>query len=146
MSSAASFTLERFVAAQAPVYDDVLEELRAGRKTSHWMWFVFPQLKGLGRSEMAREYGLDGLAEAAAYLDHAVLGSRLRECTDLVNAIDGSTASDIFGAVDAMKFRSSMTLFERVAGPASPFSRAIEKYYAGQRDDATLSLTGRGPS
>jgi uncharacterized protein (DUF1810 family) len=110
------------------------------------MWFVFPQLKGLGRSAMAREYGLDGLAEASAYLDHRLLGARLRECTDLVNAIDGSTASDIFGTIDAMKFRSSMTLFELVAGPASPFCRAIETYYAGQRDEATLSLgaTARG--
>jgi uncharacterized protein (DUF1810 family) len=140
MNEPADFNLDRFVAAQASVYDDVLEEMRAGRKTSHWMWFVFPQLNGLARSEMAREYGLGGLAEAAAYLDHPLLGSRLRECTNLVNAIDDSTASDIFGAIDAMKFRSSMTLFELVAGPASPFSRAIEKYYAGQRDDATRSL------
>ena len=137
------FNLDRFLAAQAPVYARVLEELRAGRKTSHWMWFVFPQLAGLGRSEMATYYGLDGRAEAAAYLHHPVLGARLRESTSIVNALEGLTVEQIFGVTDAMKFRSSMTLFELVAGDGSEFARALEKYFAAQRDTRTVALIER---
>lgn len=143
MTRAAPFNLDRFVAAQEPVYARGLDELRAGRKTSHWMWFVFPQLKGLGSSEMASYYGLDGLAEAASYLDHPVLARRLRECTAVVNALDGVTALQIFGASDTLKFRSCMTLFELVAGAGSEFSRALDQYFGGQRDERTLALAGR---
>lgn len=136
----APFNLERFIAAQQPIYADVVSELRAGRKRSHWMWFIFPQLKGLGMSETARYYGLDGLDEATAYLAHAVLGQRLRECTAIVNVLHVVTALDIFGTTDTLKFRSSMTLFELVAGAGSEFSRALEQYFDGQRDERTLAL------
>lgn len=136
------FNLDRFLNAQEPVYAAVLAELRAGRKLTHWMWFVFPQLTGLGRSEMAQYYGLDGLAEAAAYLRHPVLGARLRACTAIVNGLDGVTAVGIFGMPDALKFRSCTTLFELVEA-GSEFSRALEKYFDGQRDERTLALAGR---
>jgi uncharacterized protein (DUF1810 family) len=136
-----AFDLERFVEAQRPVFGDVAAELRAGRKVTHWMWFVFPQLKGLGMSDMANVYGLAGKAEAAAYLSHPILGPRLIECTTIVNAIERRSAVEIFGGVDAMKFRSCMTLFELVAPRGSPFPQAIEKYFGGQRDERTLSLT-----
>ena len=109
------FDLQRFVEAQDPVYSRVVSELRSGRKTSHWMWFVFPQMRGLGQSAMATKYGISGPDEAAAYLRHAVLGARLRECTGLVNQIEGSSIDDIFGSPDNMKFHSCMTLFESVA-------------------------------
>jgi uncharacterized protein (DUF1810 family) len=135
--------LDRFAAAQAPVHADVLRELRSGRKTTHWMWFVFPQLKGLGRSETADLYGLSGLVEARAYLAHPLLGARLRECTAIVNALDGRSAEQIFGPTDAMKFRSCMTLFELAAEPASAFAQAIKKYFDGRRDERTLALVGR---
>jgi uncharacterized protein (DUF1810 family) len=134
------FDLDRFLTAQTPAYADALAELRTGRKLSHWMWFVFPQLKGLGRSETAAFYGLDGLAEATAYLQHPVLGARLRECTAIANALDGVAAVDVFGMPDALKFWSCMTLFELVRGPGSEFSRALEKYFEGERDPRTLSL------
>jgi uncharacterized protein (DUF1810 family) len=143
VADARSFRLDRFIDAQAPVYAQVLAELRAGRKASHWMWFVFPQIHGLGRSEMAVHYALHGTDEAAAYLQHPVLGPRLRECTNVVNALNAVTAEDVFGPVDAMKFRSSMTLFELAAGSHSEFSRALEKYFAGVRDELTLGLAGR---
>jgi uncharacterized protein (DUF1810 family) len=109
------FDLERFVEAQAPVYETVLRELRAGRKTTHWTWFIFPQAKGLGRSAMSERYGIGSLDEARAYLAHPVLGPRLRECTELVLAHEGVPLEEILGALDAMKFRSSMELF-RAAG------------------------------
>jgi uncharacterized protein (DUF1810 family) len=105
------YDLQRFVDAQSGVYDDVIAELRAGRKTSHWMWFVFPQLRGLGSSRMARRYGLESTAEAEAYWQHPVLGPRLAECTRLMLAIGDSTAAQILGSVDSLKFCSSMTLF-----------------------------------
>jgi uncharacterized protein (DUF1810 family) len=143
MATAASFNLDRFVAAQAAVYARVLAELTTGHKTSHWMWFIFPQLKGLGTSEMASFYGLDGLAEARAYLDHPLLGARVRECTSIVAALDGATAVSIFGLPDALKFRSCMTLFERAAGTSSEFSRALERYFEGQRDERTVALLER---
>ena len=138
--ASAPFDLERFLKAQELVYADVIAELRAGHKRRHWMWFVFPQLKELGASEMARHYGLDGLAEATAYLQHPVLGERLRECTAIVNALDGATAVGVFGMPDALKFRSCMTLFERVDGADTEFSRAMETYFGGERDERTLSL------
>jgi uncharacterized protein (DUF1810 family) len=129
-----------FVAAQQPVYDAVRVELLAGRKTSHWMWFVFPQLVGLGRSDMARRFAISSLAEARAYLAHPVLGPRLRASTALVNAIGDRSAHDIFGSPDDMKFHSSMTLFHRAA-PAEPvFAAALAKYFGGREDASTLDL------
>ena len=107
-----------FLAAQDPVYDEVLAELRAGDKRTHWMWFIFPQLRALGRSATAQRFGLDDLAAARAYLAHPVLGARLCECVDIVAALEGRSAEDIFGGIDALKFRSALTLFEAAAAPA----------------------------
>ncbi|MFB6141219.1 MAG: DUF1810 domain-containing protein [Halosimplex sp.] len=104
--------LQRFVEAQDTVIDDVKQELRSGRKRSHWMWFVFPQMEGLGSSRMSQRYAISSRAEAEAYLDHPILGSRLRECTEIVNGLEGRSANDVFGSPDDLKFRSSMTLFE----------------------------------
>ena len=134
--------LRRFVDAQARVYDRALEELRAGRKRSHWMWFVFPQLRGLGRSAMAAEYAISSREEAAAYLRHPLLGARLIECTQAVNQVEGRTVSEIFGFPDDLKFRSSMTLFARVAPEQAEFSRALEKYFGGEVDRLTVELLG----
>jgi len=131
------FDLQRFVAAQAPVYDDVLAELAAGRKASHWMWFVFPQLKGLGTSAMASRYGIGSLEEARAYWAHPLLGPRLARCTELVLAVPGRSAREIFGSPDDLKFRSCMTLFARVTGEPI-FTRALQQYFGGEADEATL--------
>jgi len=138
----ADFDLSRFVDAQAPVYAQVLAELRRGRKESHWMWFVFPQLAGLGRSPTARFYAIGSLAEARVYLAHPLLGPRLRDCTEAILAHRGRSAEAIFGPVDAMKLRSSMTLFE-AAGGQEPFSAALHLFFGGARDDATLALLAR---
>ena len=136
------FGLERFVAAQSGgTHDCVIAELRSGRKRSHWMWFVFPQLRGLGHSATAQRYGITGLAEAQAYLQHPVLGTRLNECAEVLDALDrGNSATDIFGPTDAMKLRSSLTLFAQAAGPGSIFERLIGKYFDGQRDELTLAM------
>ncbi|MBN9599418.1 MAG: DUF1810 domain-containing protein [Afipia sp.] len=131
--------LQRFVEAQAPVYARVLDELHAGRKQTHWIWFVFPQIEGLGHSATAQRYAIASRQEAAAYLAHPVLGARLRECTALVNAVEGRSVHDIFGHPDDMKFHSSMTLFAEVSGDDAPFLPALEKYFGGARDDATLT-------
>jgi len=133
------FNLERFVQAQAPVYATVLKELRAGHKRTHWMWFIFPQLKGLGHSEMAQRYAIRSGDEAAAYLAHPVLGARLRECATIVDTLDGPTAREIFGHPDDLKFRSSMTLFCDVAPDEAMFSECIDKYFGGEPDDDTLA-------
>ena len=133
------FHLQRFVDAQAPVYSTVLAELRAGRKSSHWIWFIFPQIRGLGSSPTAREFSIGSLAEAQAYLEHPVLGARLRECTRLVNQIEGRTLSKIFGDPDDLKFRSSMTLFAHATGDNQIFLDALEKYCNGQFDPLTLA-------
>ncbi len=130
--------LQRFVAAQHGVYRIAREELRDGRKRSHWMWFVFPQFKGLGFSPMAQFYALSSLDEARAFLAHPVLGPRLRECVDLVNRIEGRSLFEIFGDPDDLKFCSSMTLFERAAPEEPAFSRALEKFCGGVRDPLTL--------
>jgi len=136
------FDLDRFVRAQEPVMAQVRAELKAGRKLTHWMWFVFPQLAGLGFSERAQFYGIASLEEARAYLAHRVLGPRLLECTGLVNAVEGRTAHDIFGSPDDMKFRSSMTLFS-LADPDEPaFGAALERYFQGGKDRRTLDLLG----
>ena len=128
---------EDFVAAQDPVWPAVLDELRAGRKTSHWMWFVFPQIAGLGRSPMARRYALADADEARAYAAHPVLGPRLRECCELLLTHTGLTAFDIFGGIDAMKLRSSMTLFARATGEPL-FQQVLDRYFYGDPDPATL--------
>jgi uncharacterized protein (DUF1810 family) len=134
------FDLQRFVTAQAPVMAQVREELRAGAKRSHWMWFVFPQVSGLGFSAMAARYAISSLAEARAYLAHPVLGPRLRECTELVLAVEGRDAHAILGSPDDLKFRSSMTLFA-IASPAEPlFQAAIDKYFGGEPDEATAEI------
>lgn len=129
--------LERFVEAQRPIYPQALAELRDGRKRSHWMWFVFPQIAGLGRSETARFYAIADLAEARAYLAHPLLGQRLAESTDAVLAHAGRMPETMFGAIDAVKLRSSMTLFE-AAGNDSRFAALLDQFYAGVRDPETL--------
>jgi uncharacterized protein (DUF1810 family) len=134
------FDLSRFLAAQEGVYESALQELRAGRKRSHWMWFIFPQIDGLGTSATARRYAIRGLVEARAYLAHPVLGARVAECTRTVNGLQGRTALQIFGTPDHLKFRSSMTLFELAAGARSGFSVALDKYCSGKRDPETLRL------
>ena len=133
------FDLERFVQAQEPVYASVLAELRAGHKRSHWMWFVFPQIAGLGTSEMAQRYAIASSDEAAAYLAHPVLGQRLRECAAIVAALDAPSAEDIFGQTDTLKFRSSMTLFADVAPDEAVFQACIDKYFDGDPDPETLT-------
>lgn len=134
------FDLQRFVAAQAPLYAQVCAELTAGAKTSHWMWFVFPQLRALGRSTAAKHYGIESLAEARAYLAHPLLGERLRDCTRLVLGVRTRSLEQILGTVDAMKFRSSMTLFERAAPQEPLFAQALAQCCAGVRDPLTLEL------
>lgn len=134
------FHLERFLNAQDDIYDQALAELRRGRKTSHWMWFIFPQLAGLGSSPIAVRYSISGSDEAKAYLQHPVLGQRLRECAETILKIEGKSAFRIFGSPDDVKLKSSMALFEIVAEPGSVFSQVLEKYYDGQRDLRTREL------
>ncbi len=136
------FNLQRFVDAQAPVYNAVVRELIAGEKRSHWMWFVFPQIAGLGLSPTSVFYAISSLGEAKAYLAHPVLGPRLADCARLVLEAGGRTARQIFGAVDAMKFRSSMTLFARAEPGASVFADCLDAFFAGERDPATLAKLG----
>ena len=131
------YDLERFVEAQKGFYDNALDELRAGRKRSHWIWFIFPQIDGLGQSPTAIHYAISGRDEAAAYAAHPVLGPRLAECTKAALAIDGNDATAVFGEPDDLKFRSSMTLFE-AATDNELFGKALEKFYNGERDGATL--------
>jgi uncharacterized protein (DUF1810 family) len=132
-----SHDLERFVAAQADVYDAVVGELRRGRKTGHWMWFVFPQIAGLGQSAMSERYAIRSLDEARAYLEHTVLGPRLRECAALILQADAPSPESILGDVDARKLRSSMTLFHRAAPDEPLFRDVLERFYGGLADDAT---------
>jgi uncharacterized protein (DUF1810 family) len=132
--------LDRFVTAQEPVFAAVLAELRAGRKQTHWMWFVFPQLAALGRSPTAKYYGLADLGAARAYLGHPVLGPRLIACTRLVNAVAGRSAHDIFGSPDDLKFRSCVTLFHRAAPDEAAFGEALRKYFGGVEDAPTVEL------
>ena len=135
-----SHEFEHFVKAQASVYSQVLVELAGGCKYSHWMWFIFPQLRGLGHSMMSECYAIDDLAQAKRYLVHGLLGLRLHECTKLVSHVQSRTADDIFGYPDCMKFRSSMTLFSLCCPPGNIFSQALGKYYAGEPDYRTLQL------
>ncbi len=139
----AGFNLDRFVAAQEGVHDRALAELKRGEKASHWMWFVFPQIAGLGSSATARLYAIASIDEARAYLAHPLLGLRLREATEAALVHRGKRAEAIFGAVDALKFRSSMTLFEAAADEPRLFAAALEQFYGGARDAATLRLLGR---
>jgi uncharacterized protein (DUF1810 family) len=133
--------LDRFLAAQDPVYPDVIEELRRGRKSSHWMWFVFPQLAGLGRSEMSRRYAIASLEEARAFVAHPILGARLRKCARLLlEAPAGRSAEDILGSVDAVKLGSSMTLFQRAAPEDPLFRQVLERFHGGLADPATDAL------
>jgi len=141
MEAADPFDLKRFVTAQAPVFGSALEELKKGRKRTHWVWFVFPQLRGLGPSSMATFYGIGSLEEASAYLGHPLLGPRLVLCTETVLAIKGKTLRDIFGSSDDMKFRSSVTLFARASDDDGVvFRRALDLYCQGRPDDRTLAL------
>ena len=132
--------LQRFVDAQAPVFEQVLAELRAGRKRTHWMWFIFPQVAGLGTSPMAQRYAIFGHNEAEAYLQHPILGPRLLQCTQLVNQVSNRTMDEIFGYPDDLKFRSSITLFSAVDPTEAVFRAALDKYFAGQPDTSTLAL------
>jgi uncharacterized protein (DUF1810 family) len=134
------FDLQRFVVAQHSVYDQVQAELAAGAKASHWMWFVFPQLGALGRSGMAQRFGIASKAEAEAYWKHPVLGARLKQCCDLLLAVEGRTALQIFGSPDELKFRSCLTLFEQAAANEPVFGQLLDRYYGGERDAATLKL------
>lgn len=133
--------LERFVEAQSSgVHEQAIAELRSGRKRTHWMWFVFPQLRGLGHSAAAVRYGITGIDEARAYLAHPILGARLQDCAAVLDGLPGASALGMFGATDAMKLRSSLTLFAEAAGPGSVFERLLGKFFAGERDDLTLRL------
>jgi uncharacterized protein (DUF1810 family) len=133
-----SYDLQRFVDAQDRVFEQVRQELQDGSKRSHWMWFVFPQIAGLGFSQMAARYAISSLAEATAYLAHPVLGPRLKECTQLVLQVEGRSIRQIFGQPDDMKFRSSMTLFARAAPDEPIFTKALQKYFGGELDRMTL--------
>jgi uncharacterized protein (DUF1810 family) len=136
------FHLDRFVQAQGRIYSTVLAELRQGRKASHWMWFVFPQVQGLGLSAISQHYAITGLDEARAYLAHPVLGTRLAECVEVVNAVQGRSAHEIFGTPDDLKLRSSLTLFAEAAPDKPVFAEALAKYFAGEPDAATLEKLG----
>ena len=135
-----AYNLQHFIDAQEPVYDTVLTELRAGRKSSHWIWFIFPQITGLGHSVMAQKYAITSLDEAKAYLQHPVLGPRLRACTQLVLDVDGRSAEEIFGYPDHLKFRSCMTLFLTTAPDHTIFNDALLKYFDGKPDQLTLDI------
>jgi uncharacterized protein (DUF1810 family) len=139
-----SADLERFIEAQREVYPSVLEELRRGHKTGHWIWFIFPQIAGLGRSATSVAFAIGSLEEARAYLAHPVLGARLRECAAIVAALEGRTAVEVFGPLDAMKVRSSMTLFIRGAPDEPVFALVLDRFYEGLPDEATDALLGSG--
>jgi uncharacterized protein (DUF1810 family) len=140
-----TFNLQRFVEAQHGQFEQAVRELRNGRKRSHWIWYVFPQVHGLGRSPISRTFAIASLAEARAYLDHPLLGPRLRECTELMLAIENRTANEILGSPDDVKFRSSMTLFDRAAGGDNIFRQALHKYFTGIPDSLTISLLAEPP-
>lgn len=132
------FDLDRFVSAQSDIYDVALAEIRRGAKRSHWMWFIFPQIVGLGRSAMAERYAIRSIDEARAFLDHPILGGRLRACVAALQDLTGTTADAIFGQIDAMKLRSSLTLFATAAQGERLFEAALDRWFAGRPDEATL--------
>ena len=134
------FALNRYLEAQENVYARVLSELRAGKKTTHWIWFIFPQIAGLGYSLTAKKYAIQSIEEAYAYLKHDLLGKRLRECTELVLAIEGNDIDQVFGYPDNLKFRSCMTLFNEVADDNNCFKKAIEQFFSGEPDEKTLEI------
>lgn len=138
----AAYDLQRFVLAQQPVYAAALSELKAGRKTTHWIWFVFPQVEGLGHSSMSKRYAIKSREEAVAYLAHPFLGTRLAECTNAVLSVEGRSAQDIFGSIDELKFRSSMTLYDAVDA-GGLYRRALQKFFDGSPDPATLAVLDR---
>jgi uncharacterized protein (DUF1810 family) len=140
-----SLPLQRFIDAQATTFDKAISELRAGRKQTHWMWFVFPQIRGLGRSETARYFAIASRDEARAYLAHPLLGARLRECTEIVQGTQGRSIGEIFGAPDDLKFHSSMTLFANADAPGSVFQQTLDKCFEGRGDVLTLEILGRSP-
>jgi uncharacterized protein (DUF1810 family) len=137
-----TFDLERFAIAQAE-YEKVLHELTSGQKRSHWMWYIFPQIQGLGNSDMAQRYAICSTEEAKAYLGHPILGPRLKECVKAVVDVQGRTSVQIFGYTDSVKFRSCLTLFKEAAPDCDLFQFALEKYYAGEADDVTLRILNR---
>ena len=132
------YNLYRFVEAQNPVYDQVCSELRQGSKMTHWMWFIFPQLEGLSSSSTSRKFAISGLEEAAAYIEHPILGLRLRQCTELLNLTSGRTIKRILGLTDSLKLQSCMTLFARATKDNNVFKDALQKFYEGQQDQVTL--------
>src|SRR5579863_7341807 len=132
------FDLQRFVDAQRAEFEAARKELEGGMKVGHWIWFIFPQIKGLGQSWMSQRYAISSLAEAQAYLQHPVLGPRMRECTQLVNSVNGRSIEEIFGDIDAMKFRSSMTLFAKATDDNQIFLNALQKYFSGEFDPLTI--------
>ncbi len=134
------FNLDRFVQAQTGDYDQALSEVRAGRKRSHWMWYIFPQFAGLGSSSMAQQYAIQSVAEAHAYLDHPILGPRLIACCEAAVAVEGRSATEVFGSPDDMKLRSCATLFASITPADSIFERLLARYYGGERDAKTLQL------
>ena len=137
--------LNRFIAAQENDYERALAEVEAGRKRTHWMWYVFPQIDGLGFSSISRRFAIKGIEEATAYLDHPILGPRLVECAEAVVAVKGRSATEIFGSPDDLKLKSCATLFAHVSPPGSVFDRLLAKYYSGERDARTLELLARVP-
>ncbi len=139
------YDLGRFVRAQEGDYERALCEIMGGRKRTHWMWYIFPQIEGLGFSSTAKYYAIKSIAEAKAYLDHPILGPRLRECAEAAVGVEGGSAAEIFGSPDDMKLRSCATLFACVSPPGSVFDRLLAKYYRGERDGRTLQLLGIGP-
>jgi uncharacterized protein (DUF1810 family) len=142
------YNLQRFERAQAPVYVEVIAQLQRGKKTSHWMWFIFPQIAGLGKSPIclqqrfapAREFAIGSIEEAKAYIEHPILGARLRQCTKIVLAVEGRTSEQIFGAIDSLKFRSCMTLFQYTTADNRIFQEAIEKYFDNEPDRRTIEI------
>ena len=140
MDSRDAFDLDRFVSAQEDVYDSALAEIRAGRKRTHWMWFVFPQLRGLGSSPIARQFAIRSAAEARAYLVHPILGPRLLECCEALLELSSTSATDIFGSPDDMKLRSCVTLFASVSEPGSVFQRVLSRFFGGAPDQRSEAL------
>ena len=139
------YNLNRFISAQEGIFENVITELGNGRKQTHWMWFIFPQIDGLGFSSTTKYYSIKSGEEARQYLNHPILGVRLLQCAGLVLAVEGKSANEIFGSPDDMKLKSCMTLFARTAGPGSVFTRVLEKYFNGQQDEGTITILGRIP-
>jgi uncharacterized protein (DUF1810 family) len=137
------FDLARFVTAQQGIYENALAELRAGRKRTHWMWFIFPQIDGLGLSSTTRHYAIKSLPEARAYLQHPILGPRLRSCAAAMLGVDGRTAHDILGSPDDLKLQSSMTLFSAMTGDTEIFAQVLDKFHSGQRDQKSIALMAK---